>query len=282
MFPLLLGLAGLAWLVAMGGKEALRQPAAAKADLVPTPSAVSGAGAAESLAGRDAPFDPLALLGSALPARESGWTLSDMLDATRAASKVSVPSDAYVGASYEPAQAPLEPGERVTFRVESGDAYSKDYLGSLEGIYSGPSDDLSEGPASVAVDREAESGSREMASGRYTIAASPRRYEHAFLSRVVWSPVAPASKGLASVSNPPELVEGDKLTLVAVDAFGTTVVWIGQVEGGSASSGYEVVLHKAFKTLRDVGEGKISAPFVDSQARVKLPSTWLVAPASIP
>lgn len=289
MFPLILGLFGLAWLV-MGGKDALRQPAS-KEDLTPpspksdaAPSTSSGTtGSKEGLFGdAEAPIDLSALFGTSAPGTPAGgWSLSELLGASRSASPTALPERSYVAQSPSPAIAPLMSGERVTFTLERNVDGAKDQVAVLEGIYSGPEDKLSLNTASVAVDRVALSGAEEIAAGRYAIPASKRDYEHSYVSRVAWKPVAPSEAGLKSIAAPP-LSVGDKLTLVAEDDFGTRVVWIGMVTGGSAESGYEVSLYSAYKVLRDVGEGKISRPFFSSQATVKLPSTWLVDPKSIP
>ncbi len=290
MFPLLLGLAGIFWLAALGGREALRQPVASKEELLPPPKATDAApggaapsgGTKEGLFGVDAPFDPSVIFGAAAGSGSVDWSLPGLLSATRSSPASGLPSGAYVAQSVDPAAAPIESGERVTFVVEQIAGDGKDELAVLEGIYSGPSNNLSYEGATVTVDRTALSGSTEMAAGKYSIPASKRDYEQTYVARVAWTPAAPDSAGLAAISAPP-LTEGDKLTLVCRDAYGNTVIWIGQVEGGSFASGsYDVVLQKAYRVLRDVGEGKISRPFFMSQAMVKLPTNWLVDPKSIP
>lgn len=291
MFPLLLGLAGIFWLAALGGREALRQPVASKEELLPPPKATDTApggaapsgGAKEGLFGVDAPFDPTVIFGAGAGSGSLvDWSLPGLLSATRSSPASGLPAGAYVAQSVDPAAAPIESGERVTFVVEQPAGVGKDELAVLEGIYSGPSNNLSYEGATVTVDRTALSGSTEMAAGKYSIPASKRNYEQTYVARVVWTSAAPDSAGLTAISAPP-LAEGDKLTLVCRDAYGNTVIWIGQVEGGSFASGsYDVVLQKAYRVLRDVGEGKISRPFFMSQATVKLPTNWLVDPKSIP
>lgn len=304
MFPLLVGLAGILWLAALGGKEALRQPAEKEA-LVPPPKpgesagaggtggsgaggtgGAGGGGTKSSLFGFDEtpPFDPTAVFASGWGLGDATkWSLPEVLNASRAAPSAGLPEGAHVTPNYDPALAPIESGERVTFEVEQTVGGSTKKLGVLEGIYSGPSKNLSYEGATVTVDRTAESGELELSAGKYAIPASKQNYEQSYLSRVVWRAVTPESVGMGAIVAPP-LVAGDQLTLVCKDAFGNTVVWIGQVaaDGPATTGSYNVSMQKAYKVLKDVGAGKISRPFFASQAVVALPFGWLADPKTIP
>jgi hypothetical protein len=291
MFPFLLGLVGLVWFTLRGG-NASPSPSPAptptfKGELIPLDAPKGGV--SESLFGAgETPFDPLSIFGTAaIPSLDlsTGGTSGAPFDLggflSRAAPKAEVPAGVQVDETYDAAQAPLDSGVRVLMRLSQKFGDEERSAGVVEGLYSGPEEDLKGQPATIVVDRIAESGALELFAGRYNVPPSKRDYEHSYLERVAWTPLSPEAAGLTAVANPPQLGNGDKLTLVARDTVGNVVVWIAQVEAALKGS-YEVVLHTAYKMIKDVGEGKISRPYDHEQATVVLPTTALVNPASIP
>lgn len=251
-----------------------------------------GFGASERLFGpseSDLPFDPSALFGFEMPfdpftaqpfdPMGDKFSIPDLLDAARSAPKAALPKGAYIADVGADASSP-QLDDRVLVFVEYGPSGSR--VGVGEGLYYGPTSNYDGEPAYVTVDRIAEVGDGDLAYGRYDVPASKRRYEQSYLAKVLWTPIDPSSADLVAVENPPTLAKEDKLTLVAKDTLGNTVVWIGQVYAARSDGAYDVILQKAYKVLKDVGVGKISPPFNLAQALVTLAPTQLVNPKSIP
>ncbi len=174
------------------------------------------------------------------------------------------------------AEAPITPGERVTFLVRREDGGSA----LVEGVYQGSG--RTDEPSVVVVDRLAWDGGLPVELGPFNVPAGDKTGYHTLLDRVEWTVEDPKNVGLESFAVLPYVEDGDKATLVVRDVGGGSkaivIVTVRKVDGDKIT----VSLDKLYRQLSNYGKGDFIMPKVYAQSLLETTRSMLVNPKSIP